>query len=150
MSLPTPTVCDCPVCRDMCHRGPCIGTPEDMAKILAAGHGDKLASTLYGALVMFDVPPVGMVAPMMTEKGCVFLTETGLCSLHDSGLKPTEGKLSSCKHVESKQGLDVIVSVAQTWMVPPWNRPQTLRPNYVLMEFLSGRKFGIDNETVTG
>lgn len=143
MSLPEPTVCDCSVCRNMCHRGPCIGTPEDMACILAAGHGDKISATTYMALMPLGIPPINMVAPKMTEKGCAFLTEKGLCSLHDSGLKPTEGKLSSCKHVSKKEGLDVIVSVAQSWMTPPWNRPRQL--TYDWSEIL--RKLGVDNES---
>lgn len=145
MSLPEPTVCDCPVCRDMCHRGPCIGTPEDMAKILKAGHRDKLSCTTYAALTIAGVPPVNMVAPKMTEKGCTFLTDKGLCSLHDSGLKPTEGKLLSCQRVASREALDMIVSVAQTWMEPPWNEKQTLRPNYVLVGLAQK---SIDNERV--
>jgi hypothetical protein len=98
----------------MC-QSPCIGTPEDIARLIAAGHRDKLAPTLYAPLLDYGVPPVSMVAPLKTEKGCVFRTEEGLCSLHASGLKPLEGKLASCKHTP-KESLMVIAAVTKTWL----------------------------------
>src|SRR4051812_31306994 len=84
--------CSCSECKKMCRTAPCIGTPEDILKIINAGYIHKLQVTLWGAGIPFGLAPLALVAPYMEEHGCAFLSPEGLCELHDSGLKPTEGK----------------------------------------------------------
>lgn len=81
-----PVECKCNVCKTQCIK-PCFGTPEDMEKIIAAGHQKRVQ-----AVIIDDVP---MITPLLdASKGaCTFFTN-GLCELHDSGLKPTVGKLA--------------------------------------------------------
>ena len=111
-----PVECDCAVCRGMCLRAPCLGTPLDIARIMAAGHGKKLAQSNHVAFAGAGVPPVKMIAPLMTSQGCAFLDEQGHCSLHSTGLKPTEGRLSSCQRTP-EQSLSLTLSIIQTWLV---------------------------------
>ncbi|GAB6119660.1 hypothetical protein [Dysgonomonas termitidis] len=89
-----PVECDCPECRAQC-RVPCLGTPDDILKLIRAGHAGKLKLTFWCVgMALGKYPcPVPMVQAVKTGAGCVFLSN-GLCELHDSGLKPTEGKLS--------------------------------------------------------
>lgn len=91
------SVCACSTCKSMCKRQPCIGTPEDIVKIIQAGHSSKLAFTVWGvglATKTYD-KPIEMIQPLQLDNGyCAFLDENELCSLHEAGLKPTEGKLA--------------------------------------------------------
>lgn len=81
-----PTNCKCQLCKSQCDQ-PCVGTPEDMAKIIGAGYEKRL--------MIINDRGVAIISPLLDkEKGsCTFFTN-GLCELHDKGLKPTEGKLS--------------------------------------------------------
>lgn len=106
--------CDCSKCRRMCHVAPCIGTPADMHAIVKAGYGHKLAPTTYAPWIAHGIAPVDLVAPRMTPKGCAFLTPEGLCELHDKGLKPTEGRVISCK-TSSLINLAVPMRIADMW-----------------------------------
>ena len=36
-----PTVCRCEKCKSQCHT-PCLGTPEDIQKLMDAGYADRL------------------------------------------------------------------------------------------------------------
>lgn len=81
-----PIECKCNLCKMQC-KAPCLGTPEDMDKILAAGYGDRLEG--------ITVEGLAIIRPKLDRKkdACTFFTN-GLCELHDAGLKPTVGKLS--------------------------------------------------------
>lgn len=89
-----PNECSCSHCRSQCHT-PCLGTPEDIIKIIEAGYNDKLKATLWLVGMKMNIlpVPVPMIQPLQLESGCVFFCN-GLCQLHDLGLKPTEGRLS--------------------------------------------------------
>ncbi len=87
------TFCKCTACKRQCQT-PCMGTPQDIEAIIDAGHGDKIFPTVWGAGVMMGVSgPVLVYAADRISTGCIFFKD-GLCTLHDAGLKPTEGKLS--------------------------------------------------------
>lgn len=114
-----PSVCKCEACRNQC-RTPCLGTPDDILRLMDAGYTDKLAVT-YWCVGMFlgrlDYP-IMMVQAVTTDEGwCVFHHE-GLCELHDKGLKPAEGRLSH--HSISKENYSFSKSlayhVAKEWL----------------------------------
>ena len=88
------TECQCQKCKEQC-RTPCLGTPDDILQLIKKGYADKLAITYWavGMTVGKLSAPIPMVQIKRTENGCIFFRD-GLCELHDSGLKPTEGKLS--------------------------------------------------------
>lgn len=91
-----PTVCRCEKCKSQCHT-PCLGTPEDIYKLMDAGYADRLAVTEWWAGVLMGVCdiPVVMIQARQEDNGwCTFRRDDGLCELHDKGLKPTEGRLS--------------------------------------------------------
>lgn len=89
------TECNCKDCQSQC-RTPCLGTPDDIIRLIQAGYADKLSLTAWMVGVRLNRLdfPIPMVQAKMTEKGCIFF-KNGLCELHDLGLKPTEGKLSN-------------------------------------------------------
>lgn len=86
--------CKCAKCKLQC-KTPCLGTPEDIMKLINAGYKEQLSRTYWcpGMLRGKIDHPVVMVQAIQTPSGCIFF-ENGLCKLHASGLKPTEGKLS--------------------------------------------------------
>lgn len=91
----------------MCQRRPCWPTPVDTERLIAAGFGDSLMldwwfdheqnTTIY-LLTPAIVGSESKQAPAHPSGPCTFLSEAGLCHLHDLGLKPTEGKLAMCKN----------------------------------------------------
>lgn len=124
--------CSCKACKSMCKSTPCIGTPDDILKILEAGHKDKLAATLWGAGMKYGQEPLAMVQPFMTSSGrCAFLDKDDMCKLHSSGLKPIEGKLATCK---GGVGDKLTFIVARTWLFK--RNDETLTK---ILEFYEGR-----------
>src|ERR1035437_8461921 len=81
-----PISCKCNLCKKQCAH-PCLGTPEDMVKIIEAGFKDYLTHD--------EIEGKKFLRPKRDELNdcCVFF-ENRLCKLHDLGLKPTVGKLS--------------------------------------------------------
>lgn len=69
--------------------------------------GEEDIEIISPAIVGYE----GRRAPICPFGGCTFLTEKGLCELHELGLKPTEGRLATCKG--SCEGLHE--AVAQSW-----------------------------------
>lgn len=114
-----PSACSCDTCKNMCRTTPCIGTPQDIRKIIEAGHGDKLAHTFWAAGLNIGMAPVPIIAPLFDDKRkcCSFLKDDGLCSLHNSGLKPIEGKLTNheAQVINITKELPVPHMVALTW-----------------------------------
>lgn len=94
-----PCECTCLKCKSQCHT-PCLGTPQDILKLIEAGYGDKLELSGWAVGVFMGVcdHTVAMVQAKVVGDWCAFYDPTtGLCTIHDKGLKPTEGKLSSHK-----------------------------------------------------
>ena len=90
-----PTNCKCEKCKSQCHT-PCLGTPEDIIKLIDAGYKDRLSPTLWavGMLMGLTDKPIKMIQARREDSGWCTFFHNGLCELHDSGLKPTEGRLS--------------------------------------------------------
>ncbi len=114
------TSCDCVGCRTMCLSSPCLATPLDVIKLINAGYGKSLAR-----VDVLDHNTESLVSVIMIkgeewqfgeDKGtrCILHTDEGLCKLHDTGLKPTEGRIMH-------HGLGLLTSrnirhaVLQTW-----------------------------------
>lgn len=89
-----PTACSCEKCKSQC-RTPCLGTPEDIERLIDAGYKDRLAPTEWLVGMLFGVidRPGLMVQAKVEDGWCTFYHD-GKCELHEQGLKPTEGKLS--------------------------------------------------------
>jgi len=105
------SVCACEKCKQMCKNSPCFGTPDDILKLIAAGYKDKLAESIWLDQQWEGIWPV--VAPIKTNSGCIFLTDTGLCKLHDLGLKPTEGRIA---HHDNKDPENLRRMISFTWV----------------------------------
>ena len=65
--------CRCAACRAQC-RTPCLGTPEDILRILKAGYKERLSPTLWGVgLVLGRLPyAVPMVQARQADGYCTF------------------------------------------------------------------------------
>jgi len=122
-----PSSCKCKACKAQCEHTPCIGTPEDMERIMKAGFAHRLVITEWAtgkALGAID-RSVWMISPRKmnddpyTPAPCSFY-ENGLCILHEKGLKPSEGRLTH--HTpepamrSGKFSKSVGFNVAKTWI----------------------------------
>lgn len=110
--------CRCAACKAQC-RTPCLGTPEDILRLLKAGYKQRLSPTLWGVgLVTGRLPyAVPMVQARQVDGRCTFFRD-GLCELHDAGLKPTEGRLShhTITRENLKFGHSLSWNVAREWL----------------------------------
>lgn len=116
-----PSVCRCHQCQNQC-RTPCLGTPDDIRRLIEAGYAHRLKATLwYVGVVLGKLSyPIPMVQAIVDDNGwCTFRRDDGLCELHDLGLKPTEGRLSH--HSISRESFSFSKSlsynVAKEWLV---------------------------------
>ena len=115
-----PCSCKCEKCRMQCHT-PCLGTPQDILKLVEAGYADRLALTDWAAGMIMGVAgaPIPMIQALRDGDYCTFYHD-GLCELHDKGLKPTEGKLShhSTKIETFSPKKSLSWNVAKEWFNP--------------------------------
>lgn len=116
-----PSDCRCNICQSQCKRSPCLGTPEDMLKLIMAGYGDRLSLTCWAAGILMGVTdrPIELIAPLYDEKkgACTFFNN-GQCELHDKNLKPTEGKLSHHSMIREDfiREKNLTWNIAKEWM----------------------------------
>ena len=117
-----PISCNCDKCKQMCQRTPCLGTPQDILAIIEAGYVDKVCYTEWAAGIVLGhiKEPIPMVQ-IKTKDGnrdnsCVFYND-GQCDLHESGLKPTEGKLAhhEVDAIELRPEYNLTYQVAIEW-----------------------------------
>lgn len=75
---------------EQCHT-PCIGTPQDILRMIEAGYADRLLPFIWteGIMLGFTSIPVFMVQPITRDGWCSFL-KNGLCELKEKGLKPSK------------------------------------------------------------
>lgn len=128
-----PIECKCHLCKRQCHT-PCLGTPQDILRLMDAGYTDRLKLTEWLAGMMMGVTkvPIPLIQPecldgafggtidLGVKSHCTFQREDGLCELHDKGLKPTEGRLShhSTKIDNFKPSKSIGWAVVQEWLDP--------------------------------
>lgn len=113
--------CSCDKCVKMCKTAPCLGTPSEILRLINAGHKANIVGTLFVAGLKYGIPPIDMIQLEYDEdkRQCVMLTDEGKCSLHDSGLKPLEGKLADCRITAMPPGkFPPAWCVAFTWTFP--------------------------------
>ena len=117
----SPQACACAECVAMCQHRPCWPTPEDAQRLIEAGYADRLMvdwwfdrdlnKTIYLLTPAIAGRESGE-APAHPEGQCTFLNADGLCQIHDSGLKPTEGQIALCGD-RTPEGLHE--QIARTW-----------------------------------
>ena len=120
------STCSCERCQRMCEERPCWSTPKEASALIKAGYGDRLWLDFWAGGFGDDyLDDVNILAPAAvgSEKAyrpfwptgrCTFLTDEGLCELHDLGLKPTEGRKASCAESHDK-AMVLHEAVARTW-----------------------------------
>lgn len=113
-----PIECKCTLCKMQCHT-PCLGTPQDIERLIDAGYADRLSLTYWAAGMVMGVidRPIPMIQAVAGDEYCAFF-QSGLCELHASGLKPTEGKLShhSIKADNFKPSKSLSWNVSKEWI----------------------------------
>ena len=117
-----PISCNCEKCKQMCQRTPCLGTPHDILALINAGYVDKVCYTEWAAGILLGhvdrpIPMVQLKSQNSKVDGCCICYHDGKCELHDKGLKPTEGRLSSHEaHVrELRAEYNLSFQVALEW-----------------------------------
>ncbi len=126
-----PVQCKCNRCKSQCEVAPCLGTPQDILKLIDAGYADKILPTVWAAGVAMKITDkiVNIYASTQISRDkigkgpCIFYKE-GLCELHDKGLKPTEGRLSHHSHTPETftSAKSLSWNVAKEWLDPA-NKP---------------------------
>ena len=114
-----PIECKCQKCKQQC-KTPCLGTPEDILRLINAGYKERLAVTHWWVGIArgkLDFPVI-MIQARQEENGYCTFYHDGLCELHDLGLKPTEGRLShhSITKENFRFGKSLSWNVAKEWM----------------------------------
>ena len=114
-----PIECKCQKCKQQC-KTPCLGTPEDILRLIKAGYKERLAITHWWVGIArgkLDFPVI-MIQARQEENGYCTFFHDGLCELHDLGLKPTEGRLShhSITKENFKFGKSLSWNVTKEWM----------------------------------
>lgn len=110
--------CNCEGCQAMCKRCPCLGTPDDIKALIDNGYIHQLVLTKWSAGYQMGIPAIDMVQLQFDDNGCV-LFKDGLCTIHHTGLKPTEGKLAShatYKVTREKARTSPVALVAVSWL----------------------------------
>lgn len=108
-----PVNCKCKECKRQCEKVSCLGTPADIEKIVDAGFKDRIAPTEWIVPALYP-DPITMYQPKYDRYGCTFFKE-GLCTLHDLGLKPTEGRLSHHSTIDVRKNTSISRAVARSW-----------------------------------
>lgn len=128
--------CSCERCAKMCLRSPCLGTPADILKLINEGFIHQLGFVDWSAGSRYGLPVIEMVMIAKNEDDSCPLFKNGLCTLHESGLKPTEGKLSSHEAQDPKHWDEWLTyAVAKTWEAPE-NQPTVNRIEKILLKYL--------------
>lgn len=116
------SVCACKECAQQCKTQVCLGTPTDILNLVKAGFKGQLALSKWAAGIKQGMPVISMMQPYYdVNRGCcTFMDESQKkCTLHNLGLKPTEGKLShhtlGSLKVKVGNNLPVNHAVALTW-----------------------------------
>lgn len=104
----------------MCVSTACLGTPQDILRLVEAGYTPRIKLTywmvgmVYGKL---EYPIKMYQIEEIKDKGCSML-EKDRCTLHDIGLKPTEGYLSSSHEPAISFEKSLFWNVAKEWIEP--------------------------------
>lgn len=115
----------------MCHHMPCMGTVEDIERLIDAGYANKLMLDWWSGVrsegsnnpflddIPYLVPAIegleGQKAPFIRQGKCNLLVDS-LCSLHDKGLKPIQGRIACCNDTSSRtEDFDDRWDILHTW-----------------------------------
>jgi hypothetical protein len=115
-----PISCACKRCSNLCKRISCMGTPQEILALINAGYAERIRPainlrrfpgyTLPDRMLLF----IPLYDPQLGS--CTFL-KNDLCTLHDRGLKPIEGRLSDCKTTEMPADkIELPLAVLLTWL----------------------------------
>ena len=86
--------CKCKACQSLCDLTPCMGTPKEILAIIHAGYPNQLViSTGNDPILDFTVVKPRSINRDPTKGTCIFFVNR-LCKLHQSGLKPVEGRVA--------------------------------------------------------
>lgn len=116
-----PVECKCNQCKSQCSTVPCLGTPSDILRLMDNGFAQHIWPTDWyaGMAIGTTDHPIPMFQlDNVPGHGCA-LFKDGLCTIHTTGMKPTEGKLSShvMQHITHRKK-SISWQVAKTWEDP--------------------------------
>ena len=104
------SACSCNTCKAMCRSSPCFPTPQEAITLIEKGYQDKMQLSIY--IDPVTTRPYAAITGAFTDEGCAFQSKTtGLCELHEPGLKPLEGRLANHRYADAGLRLHV----ARSW-----------------------------------
>jgi len=107
--------CSCEDCRFMC-RVPCWPFPHEAVRLIRRGYGQRLRTMQWH---LNEEKSARILRPLFTggdldDARCVLQDpETGLCELHDLGMKPFEGRIAH--HAIDRGDTDIRNMLAELW-----------------------------------
>jgi Fe-S-cluster containining protein len=124
--------CSCESCKKMCEAHPCLGTPQEIIKLIKLGYAKRLMDIRYydskGEFGKRDMD-IKIIMPAIKgyegKKGplaiarfgrCTFLNNKGLCEIHN--VKPIEGRVTShaCEGYDKFSHMDrLYLSIINMW-----------------------------------
>ncbi len=100
--------CDCFECREMCMRAPCIGTPEEIYRLLLRGEHNNLELLWQKYIRGF------VIAPRFINNQCVYYDEKIGCKIHS--YKLSEGRIGI--HEYHKTDYNMVEFIIHQFMFP--------------------------------
>lgn len=118
--------CSCDRCKTTCLVSPCIPRPKEMHALIENGLKDRFSPTVW--LNTHTLKTYVCIAPLGTNweynghklHKCTLLDKDGLCTLHDSGLKPIEGRVVICSEPDPK-------AILRTKICEEWSQEEGVR-----------------------
>lgn len=114
-----PSICSCEACQARCADFMCVGTPDDILNLIQRGYAGFMDVMTVHVIIEGEHVSISMVQLMADDEGCVMFQD-GKCLLHDTGLKPTEGKLYLHPRDPNEEDLMYFMAlgVAMEWRNP--------------------------------
>lgn len=116
-----PRSCSCGACDRQCKSVPGLATPAQILDLINAGYGNSIVASdwMVGMISGHDTHPIPMYQLRFTiDQGCSMLV-SGLCNLHNTGLKPIECTLSHHSHLpKANIRKSISYCVSREWLRP--------------------------------
>ncbi len=115
--------CSCVDCQGSCYVSPCIPSPEEVLNLMNLGYGKRLSVGFYTDQVrnciQIFIYPIAIPHPHPLINPCNFLDQkSGMCTLHDKGLKPLEGRIEGCHIGDHSKHVQLRSDICELWRSP--------------------------------
>lgn len=133
---------------ELCRQVPCLGTPDDMARLIRTGYGDMLCRSLVVGIERGTKTSAQHHLPIVqlrhNDGGCVMF-QRGECLLRHAGLTPIQGRIHNAAGEILDRDMKHLVILR---IVSAWADPQNMETALFCLESLrEDRKKPMQNHT---